>query len=760
MDVPKYRISFLITSILLMACSVTKHLPESEKLYTGAVIKINSKDITAKERKVLKEGLEGLTRPKPNSKILGIPFKLSVYNMFRNKKEKSFFGKLRTKYGEPPVLLSSLDLQQNVKVLQNHSENKGFFNTKVTGDTVVKARRAHALYKVETGHQYTINTIQIEQDSIALTKTLQQSMEKSLLKKGNPFDLDVIKAERNRIDAFLKENGYYYFSPEFLLLKVDSTNGKNQVDMRVAVKPETPAQAKNVYRINNVYIYTGYNLTSANVDTNKAHARFYEGYYILDRRKRYKPFLFSQVMKFESGDVYSRKDHNITLNRLINLNLFKFVKNRFEQVPDSAKLDAYYYLTPLPKKSLRAEVTTTTKSNNLNGTEISFHWLNRNTFRAGEQLKLSAYIGSEIQFGGTFKGYNTYRSGAQADLTVPRFLIPWLDLNTRGGYVPRTNLQLGYDIMTRKKLYTINSFRGSYGYLWKESIEKQHELYPISINYVQSLNVTKEFKDSISKYPFLQRIVDKQFILGSTYQYNLNQLANGLQKVNSFYFNGLVDLSGNIAGLVTGANIKEGKQTSLFNTPFDQYIKLEADGRYYRRVGLHSSWANRLIIGYGHPYGNSLVIPYIKQFFVGGNNSIRAFRSRSVGPGTYHQVSKNFLADQTGDLKLEINTEFRPQLFGPLYGAIFLDAGNIWLANEDATRPGSKFSKEFLNQLAVGTGLGIRLDITLFVIRLDAGIPLRKPWEQNPWVINQIRLNSSTYRKENIIYNLAIGYPF
>lgn len=236
----------------------------------------------------------------------------------------------------------------------------------------------------------------------------------------------------------------------------------------------------------------------------------------------------------------------------------------------------------------------------------------------------------------------------------------------------------------------------------------------------------------------------------------------GIIKPNSFYFNGLVDLSGNVAGLIMAKKSGAANKKTLLNAPFDQYIKLEVDGRYYRKLGLKSAWANRLILGYGNPYGNSEQIPYIKQFVVGGNNSLRAFRSRSVGPGTFKEVNNddNFFSDQSGDLKLELNTEFRPHINGPLYGAVFLDAGNIWLKNEDPNRPGSKFTKDFLKQLAIGGGVGIRLDIVLFVIRLDIGIPLRKPWEQNPWVINQINLGNKDYRKENIIYNIAIGYPF
>ena len=749
------RIYFFGFCFLLAACSATKHIPEGDKLYTGAIVKLKgTTELTRNEHKVLKTDLKGLTRPKPNTTFLGLPLKLNLYNFFYKSK------KLRDRLGEPPVLLSTLDLPYNTKILQNHSENKGFFKAVVTGDTIVRRKKAHAVYTVEAGDQYTINSVAYENDSSQLAKAIQESTAKTLLKIGDPYDLDVIKGERLRVDAYLKEHGFYYFAPDYLITKVDSTNGNHKVDMRVSVKPEAPDEARQAYRINNVFIYSGYNINTANLDTSKAYTEFYKGYYVIDRRKRFKPKLFTQIMRFNPGDIYNRADHNLTLNRLINLDLFKFVKNRFEPLYDSAKLDAYYYLTPLPKQSLRAEVNATNKSNNLNGTQLSVSWSNRNRFRAGERLSLSAYVGSEISFGGNWKGYNNYRSGAELNFTVHRFFVTFYNhLNTRGGFVPRTNMQLGYDLLNKQKLFTLNSYRGALGYIWKESLQKQHEFYPISINYVKPINITQEYRDSITKYPYLLRIVDSQFIIGSTYQYNMNQATNGLLKPNSFYFNGLVDMSGFIAGLFTQKDASNQKR--IMNAAFDQYIKLEADFRYYRKLGLKSAWANRIIAGYGKPYSNSIQLPYVKQFFIGGNNSIRAFRARTVGPGTYPLLAlTDAFPDQTGDMKLEINSEFRPHISGPLYGAVFIDAGNIWLANEDPSRPGAKFTNNFLKELAIGTGFGIRFDITLFVIRLDIGIPVKEPWKENPWLLNQIRLGQKEWRRDNIIYNLGIGYPF
>ncbi|MFL5787134.1 MAG: BamA/TamA family outer membrane protein [Flavisolibacter sp.] len=765
----KYFLSLLaFVFVFFTRCSNTKNIPANDKLYTGASINLSGAS-SVREKKTLKEDLAGLTRPKPNSKVLGLRIKLSIYNAFRNKKPNSFWGRLRDRYGEPPVLLSQVDLEQNVKVLQSHLENKGYFQAMVNSDTVVHRKTASAKYNAKAGTQYTINSVHYPTDSSELTKGILQDVNKTLLKKGKPYDLDVIKGERTRIDAALKEKGFYFFNQDYIIVKTDSTIGNHKVDMYVTIKPETPKTAMEIYRINDVYIYSGYSLNTGKQDTSKTNAKFSNGYYLIDKKNRYKANLFQNAMQFNSGDIYSRTDHNQTLNRLINLNMFKFVKNRFEVAnADSPLLNAYYYLTPMPAKSLRFEATAINRSNNLNGSELRFSWLNRNAFRGGEQVKFTAYVGSDVQFSGAFSGYNTYRTGAELDFTIPRFVVgPFGDIKTDGGYMPRTTIRMGYDILQRNKLFTLNSYRFEYGYTWKPDITKQHELFPISINYVQPLNVTSAYEELVRQNPIFNRLILQQFILGSNYQFTYNELASGIQRINSFYFNGLVDLSGNIAGLLTHPDVKHGDTVKIYKAPFSQYFKFETDFRYYRKVGLKSTWASRFDFGYGYPYGNSTQLPYIKQFFVGGTNSLRGFRSRSVGPGTYHYINPpnsktTIIPDETGDVKLEVNTEYRPHISGPLYGAIFIDAGNIWLINDSTytQKPGAKFTGKFLNQLAVDVGVGLRLDITIFVIRLDLGFPVRKPWEQNPWVMRQINFGNQSWRRENLVYNIGIGYPF
>jgi outer membrane protein assembly factor BamA len=769
-----YLFGAAIIILLSAGCSATKKVPANDALYTGATLKFQNYKANVKRNKVIKDDLQALIRPRPNSRILGIPFKLLIYNMAG--KKNNFINRFLRRTGEPPVLLSQVNVTKNVQVLTNTLENKGFFHAKTTGDTIVKNKKASARYVTNTGVQYTINQVSFQDDTSALSRAMRDVASKSILKKGDAFSLDAVKGERLRIDADLKERGFYYFNPDDLIVLVDSTIGRNQANLFVKLKPEVPEANQRQYTINNIYIYSNYNLNTAKRDTLKSDTVFYKGYYVIDRKKTYRPQVFEQMMRFESGELYNRAEHNLTINRLINLSTFKFVKNRFEQVPDSFKLNTYYYLTPLPRKALSAEVGWLSRSNNVTGSEVTLRWRNRNAFRGAELVTFNIYGGFEVQYSGQFSGYNTYRTGAEANLTFPRFLIPFFRLNTQGSFVPRTSIQLGYDILQRQKLYTLNSYRAQFGYNWKESTQKEHQFNPISINYVQALNVTDSFSQYVKNYPTLQRTISKQFIIGSNYNFNYNQLVGREKNAGGLYFNGLVDLSGNLLGLITGADVRKGKSVKLFGTPFSQYAKVDFDTRYYIRTGTNSQWANRLLAGVGLPYGNDTILPFVKQFFVGGSNSLRGFRSRSVGPGTYGggqqpRDSSGILPDMTGDIRLEFNTEYRAKLFSIVNGAVFIDAGNVWLYHDNPDKPGNpavtgqpgaKFTKNFMKQLAIDAGVGLRVDVTILLIRFDVAIPIRKPWlpegERN--VINQIDFGSSAWRRQNIVYNIAIGLPF
>ncbi len=762
------EIFFLMPIIIcLLSCNPATLVPKGDALYTGATITIKDSALSKKELRNIIAKTSPLVRPLANSKFLGMRIKLFLFHLAGDTSQHNFVRKFLRKSGQAPVLLSSVNVEYNVKVLKNFMINSGYFQAEASGDTAIKNKKGHAYYTLVPGPVYSIKEVHFQTDSSALGSAVKATLPGTILHPGNPFNLDAIKAERLRIDAILKEEGYYYFSPDYLLLDADSTVGDHKVNMFLKVKQNAPLPAKKPYLIDNVFIYPNYRLTAKEDDTAKKAKYLYKGYYIVDPKKMFKPQVFPEVMRFDSGDVYNRTDHNLTLSRLINLGVFKFVKNRFENSSDNkgdtGRLNAYYYLTPLAKKSIRGEISGNTTSNNYIGSMVTLTFSNRNTFRGAEQLDLHANVGSEVQYNADQSGFNTYTLGGGVTFTVPKFVIPFFTLNTTNAFVPKTKIEVSYDLLNRRKLFTLNSFNAQLGYEWKPNIRVTQQLNPFAINYVQALQVTQQYLDSIRNNPILKHAIDTQFILGSQYSYTLDPFvkdANG----SGLYFNGLADISGNLLGLVTPED-PVTKQKRLFQAPISQYLKAQADLRYYWQISPVARLANRIIFGFGYPYGNSQQLPYIKQFFIGGNNSIRAFRSRSIGPGTFRPKnadSLSFFPDQSGDIKLEMNTELRYHFNNILEGAIFFDAGNIWLFRKDTLQPGGVFNTNFLRQLAAGTGVGLRLNLSILLLRLDLGMPLREPWlpEGQRWVMDLIDFGSKSWRRQNLVLNLAIGYPF
>jgi outer membrane protein assembly factor BamA len=756
--------SLLIFSCLVWAaCSNTKYLKPGQVLYTGAEVKINP-DSSGKiaDEKDVKSDLESKTRPVPNKKILGLRPKLYLYNLAGEpKKPKGIRHWLRTKVGEPPVLLSDVKLKSNNAILTSYLISQGYLQSVVTGDTVVKNRSGKAVYTAVTGTRYKINNITFPKDSGNLAHIINQNKGKTLLKKDDFYNLDVFKNERIRIDNDLKESGYFYFSPDYLILQVDSTIGKSQVNITVKVKDIAPDAGLKPYTIKEINIYPNYSLRRDAV-LRKLQPVEYNDFNIYDDKKTFKPRLFNRLVFFKKGENYNRKDHNQSLNRMVNINAFQAVKAEFLPV-DSFKnnqLELNIYLTPLKKNSLSFAVTGTSKSNNFVGSEVKITQTTRNLFRGAEQLDVSLSGGFETQVSGQAKNLNSYSFTAQGKLTFPRFIVPFYKPNSTTAFIPKTIASLSYELLSRGSLYDLSSFKGEYGYVWKENIYKEHTFNPISITYVKP-GIDSIKKDSIFRItPGLKNILDKQFIIGSSYNFNYtNQMEESRR--NNIYFNGNIQTGGNLWGLFVSKDGKGNK--SIFNIPLTQFVRLETDLRDYYKINRNVIWANRLNLGYGYTYGNSSSMPFVKQFFAGGTNDIRGFASRSLGPGTFKVADTVQFADQSGDVKIMLNTELRFKLVSVLYGALFADAGNIWLRKEDSERPGSGFKlKNAMSEIAVSTGAGLRVDAKIFVVRLDVAFPIRKPYlpEGQRWVIDQVAFGDKTWRKNNLVYNIGIGYPF
>jgi outer membrane protein insertion porin family len=754
-----------------LSCSNTKFLKEGQMLYTGGEVKIENDSLSKSEKKELKSALEENLVPKPNSTLLGLRPKLYFYNIAKEpKKDKGFNYWLKYKVGEKPVLLGDVDREFNRKIIENYSENKGYFNAKATYDTVSKNKKAQVIYTLRPGGRYLISDVKFQKDSTLVNGEIQNLTNKTLLKSGKPFDLDVIKNERERIDNGLKERGFYYFSPDNIIVQADSTISKNhKVELNVKLKEDTPDLATEQFSIDKVIVFPNYNIQDVkrgkynvpmNPDSLSKYA--YEDIYVIDPQHKFKPKIFDRALYFKKGDLYNRSNHNLTLNRLISLGVFKFVKNEFI-VSDSLKhqFDTYYLLTPRQIQSLRLEALGRTNSASYAGSELNLNWTHRNFFRGAEQFKASIYGAFDFQMGGQENAKNLFRAGSNVQLSIPRIVAPFR-FNSSSAFVPRTNINLGFEFQNRTQYYTLNTFSASFGYLWKENVRKEHDLKILDVTLVSPAKVTALYDSISANSDAMQRVVQKQLIFGPTYSYTYTNTM--LSKPTTIYYKGTLDLAGNLTGLVTGANVEKGKEKKIFGIPFSQYAKMENDFRLYHKFTEKTSLATRFIGGIAYPYGNSENIPFSKQFFSGGSNSIRAFRARTLGPGSFdpRTIKSGYYFDQSGDIKLELNAEYRANLYKFLNVAVFADAGNVWLINEDTQRPGAKFSKEFLSEVAVGAGVGLRLDFSILILRLDLAMPLRVPYYEkgDRWAFDRINFGDSSWRKDNLVLNIAIGYPF
>lgn len=640
----------------------------------------------------------------------------------------------------------------------------------------MKKLRLKATYNAYLDSQYTVRKVAYEFDSVsAIGKTLNRITRNWPARKvGQAYSLDDILGDRTRIDAWLKRRGFYYFDPNYIITLADTTIGHHQVDEVVKLKNSTPADAKKQFRINDIVVFSNYNIGTDTTLRYLNRSSKDSGYLIVDSAKIVKPVVFARLLGFKKGELYNINTHQLAMNRLSTLGMYKFVKLRFEETDTVKKpgywLNAYYYLTPATKKSIRFETSGFTKSNDSKGGEMSLNWSNRNLFKGAEVFNVKFYGSLEKQTSfkdsaGNNQNASIRRVGLQTSLTIPRIIAP-VFFKTNPDFLAQTKMQMSYEFYTRSDQYTLNSFNTSYGYIWRQSELKEHQLNILSFTYVRPTHITAAFQQALDTNVVLRRSIEKQFIIGSTYNYNYSTLNNTTSKrrKHNFFLNANLDLSGNLIGLITGADINAGKEKSLFGTPFSQYIRGEVNFAHYMKIGKDATLASRFIGGLGYAWGNSTTMPFAKSFFVGGPNDLRAFSIRSLGPGSYYagnpRTAQYFLGDQPGDMKLEVNTEVRKNLFSIVQGALFLDAGNTWLIRNDPTRPGGTFSSNFYKQIAVGSGAGLRFDASVLVLRVDVGIPLRGPdpgYEGFQWHFKNM---SWSWVQSNWIWNIAIGYPF
>ncbi|TDN85918.1 outer membrane protein assembly factor BamA [Salegentibacter sp. 24] len=751
----KNIILYCLIVILLQACNVKKFIPEGKLLYTGSSVSLNT-DTTIKRRAQLKNELQAVLLPEPNNKILGM--RPSLYFYYKAQRENpGFINKfLNKKIGEEPVYGSDVDPLRVEDLIKNRLENRGFFYSTVisTVNRNEKNKTMNVDYTAEIPEPYILEKYMLDTDTLQIYKEINTNLKNSPLSEGMRFDLSALKLERERIDQNLKAKGYYNFNPGYLIFEADTNQyQKKKFGLYLRLKKDIPRKSIIPYKIGSVNVYPNYEVGSDSATTKTRYAEKN----VFQNEIFFKPKRLDPYILIEEGKLYEPETSRNTARRLSNIGAYKYVNINYRVVDSITTdslgvLEANIYLSPLSKRSLSAEIRAVTKSNGFAGPSLALGYTNRNLFHGGEILNLTGKFGYEVQMGGGAQaGLNSIQLGVEGDIIFPRLLFPInFDKNFFSYAIPKTKASLGLDYLSRSKLFTLGSISTRFGYLWNANRFVTHEFNPISLNYVNLSNTSQEFQDILDDNPFLQSSFNQEFIAGLTYSFTYNGLVDQSTR-HQFFVNTTLDLAGNLIDAISG-NSQEDPQTFL-NLRYAQYAKADVDFRYHFKTGEDSKIASRLFAGYGKPYGNSDVLAFTKQYYTGGPYSVRAFNTRSLGPGTYTPPSQDdAYFDQAGNIRLEANVEYRFPLFPYLYGAVFADAGNVWNTEENGNLEGGEFSSNFINELGIGTGFGLRIDVQSFVIRIDLAAPIHDPAlpEGQRWEFDYA----------NPVLNFAIGYPF
>ncbi len=760
--------------LFLSACNSTRFVPEGKYLLNKITVKVDDKNIKREE-------LKTHIRQKENLRILGIiKFHLGVYNLSSASKENDWLKRI----GEAPVLYDEFQTQRSKEQLQIYLKNKGYY-TAVVRDSLLKnesKRKLNLVFDIQARQPYRIRNYSYSIKDMNLSSLILKDSVSQLLKRNDIFDLDVLNAERSRIVKFLKDRGYYKFQEEYISFQADTNLYSHQVDLTVNVDDASLRNEANEtvphqkYKIRNYEINPSStsptlseNTTETIMDSlvNNDYTIIYSG------KLKYKPSLFYNLNRMKDSTYFSLSNAEKTYRALSRLKQFKVINIGFSETGTFAddtipQLDCKMQLTPFPRQNFSVDVEGTNSSGNL-GVAGTLNLQHRNVFGGAEVFDIQLRGARERQqalINNSSLDFNTQELGIETSLTIPKFLsfIEWKHMF--GFQIPETKLTLGYNYQNRPD-YTRTITNLKFGYNWKTSAFHSHTLNLVDLNYVNLYKFNQAFINSIEDLYIKSSFTD-HLIFASNYSWMYNT-QNVNKREDYKYYKVNLESAGNLLSLYSRLINKsqtEEKDTitnkvssyyKILNTRFAQYLKGDFEYRYGHFINKFSSVVGRGFFGIGVPFGNFDALPFEKKYFTGGANGIRAWQVRSLGPGAY-KADTLVYPNQSSDIKLEANLEYRFKLIWLMEGALFLDAGNIWAINYKDNRQGAVFKLDsFYKQIAVGTGFGLRFDFTYFLFRLDLGMKLR-----DPSLDAGERFIPGNYPISSDHFNLsfAIGYPF
>jgi outer membrane protein assembly factor BamA len=759
----------LIGGMIIGSCNPVKYLPEGETLLDRSEIRVD-------EPAIRKGDLTPYIRQVPNKRIFGARFHLGLYNFSNLDKDGWPHGWLRN-IGEEPVVFDPFAASKSAGEIENYLFYKGYFNSDVTADYSTRKQKTSVTYKVEAGKPYRFGKVDYQIADTTIGKLIYMDTVNCMINRGDVYDIEVLEAEMMRVERFIRDLGFYGFSRDKIRFTGDSAAGDRKVDITFMVSQQRIIAADGTvtevphrrFRIRNMYIIPefdpGKSLSGGEDYISSLDTTLYRGYNFIDRvdKPALKYDVIIQSLYIKPGDLYQVTNRERSEAHLNSLKAYRLVNvsYRESEEPGNAReryLDCIIQLTPVVQQAFTVELEGTNSGGNLGGA-VNLIYLHRNLFRGAEQLNMKLKGAYEALSEGATGSRSTQEYGFETTLTFPKFLLPFLESETFvKNYNPRTVLKAAYNYQTLP-VYTRTVANATFGYSWKAGNYTNHSVNPIQVNIVNLPYLEESFEQRIDTSTYLAFSYKDIFIVGGNYTYVFNN--QNIKKSRDYWY---VKINGELAGnLLAGLNMVLGSDKvdnsyEVLGQPYAQYLKGDIDIRYNSRINDASSVAYRLFMGAGIPYGNSRAIPFEKQYFGGGANGIRAWQVRSLGPGSYSS-DETFFYNQTADIKLELNAEYRFKLFWIMEGATFIDAGNIWTFYTDKDRPGSKFEfNTFLDQIAIGSGLGLRFDLSFVTIRTDLGIKLRDPGStlSTPWIPGSRPMKW----RDDFVLSFSIGYPF